>query len=219
VPRVAQKPQVEQPGAHADPVEVFRARCEARAALYAAGEFDLHEAVDVLQQEFAERLGLIQTIGQDAVQAIMAAAFEPVRAAENRDNVTVNFKAADDDRNDGDHGDDNHDDFDGISSTFAAACKEADAEAGPRPKPEPIPIVAIHGVPSAAALQAEYEASIRRTAERYGPPKATLDAAEYLIGAKRPLSELRAFLNGRSAHEIEAIQQHIGRKRRKAGTS
>jgi hypothetical protein len=62
----------------ADPLEVFRARCEARAHLYATGDLDLHDAVDVLQ-EGAVKLGLVERIGQDAVQAIMAAAFNPVR--------------------------------------------------------------------------------------------------------------------------------------------
>jgi hypothetical protein len=62
----------------ADPVEVFRARCEARAMLYAAGEYDLHDAVDVLQ-ESAVKLGLVESIGQYAVQRIMAEAFAKVR--------------------------------------------------------------------------------------------------------------------------------------------
>jgi hypothetical protein len=47
--------------------------------LYAACEFDLHEAVDVLQAD-AERDGLINDIGQDALQAIVAQAFAVVRA-------------------------------------------------------------------------------------------------------------------------------------------
>jgi hypothetical protein len=58
--------------------DVFRERCEARAILYAACEYDLHEAVDVLQAD-AERSGLIAEIGQDAVQTIMATAFRAVR--------------------------------------------------------------------------------------------------------------------------------------------
>jgi uncharacterized sporulation protein YeaH/YhbH (DUF444 family) len=55
---------------------VFRERCEARAILWRASEFSLHEAVDVLQAD-AERL--VAEIGQDAVQEIMAAAFAAVR--------------------------------------------------------------------------------------------------------------------------------------------
>ena len=65
----------------ADPVEAFKLRCWARAKLYANGEFDLIEAVDALQA-FAIKLGLVAEFGQDAVQAMMAAAFTPVRAAE-----------------------------------------------------------------------------------------------------------------------------------------
>jgi hypothetical protein len=57
---------------------VFEARCEARAILFALGEFDLHEAVDLLQAD-AIATGLVNEIGQDAVQVIMAEAFERIR--------------------------------------------------------------------------------------------------------------------------------------------
>jgi hypothetical protein len=55
-------------------LEVFIIHCWARARLWAEGELSLHEAVDVLQ-ELAERAGLVALIGQDAVQAILAAEF------------------------------------------------------------------------------------------------------------------------------------------------
>jgi hypothetical protein len=61
-----------------DALKAFELRCWARAELWAACEFDLHEAVDVLQHA-AERDGLITRIGQDAVQAIMASAFHRFR--------------------------------------------------------------------------------------------------------------------------------------------
>jgi hypothetical protein len=57
-----------------DLVEVFRARCEARALLFKAVELELHEAVDVLQTD-AEASGLVEAIGQDAIQKIIAEAF------------------------------------------------------------------------------------------------------------------------------------------------
>ncbi len=57
---------------------VFGARCEARALLYAAGELSLHEAVDVLQDD-AVTSGLMDAIGQDSVQAILATAFRKAR--------------------------------------------------------------------------------------------------------------------------------------------
>jgi hypothetical protein len=60
-----------------DPIEVFRERCEARALLLINGQMSLHEAVDELQGG-AERSGLIDAIGQDAVQDIMGAAFAAV---------------------------------------------------------------------------------------------------------------------------------------------
>jgi hypothetical protein len=64
-----------------DPVVGFAARAEARATLYAAGEFDLHGAVDVLQAD-AEAQGLVEAIGQDRVQTILVEAFLPVRQRE-----------------------------------------------------------------------------------------------------------------------------------------
>jgi hypothetical protein len=57
---------------------IFIARAEARAILWQCGEFDLHEAVDVLQAA-AETDGLVSEIGQDAVQGIIAKAFGAVR--------------------------------------------------------------------------------------------------------------------------------------------
>lgn len=54
--------------------EIFQARAEARAILFAEGVFELHEAVDVLQA-YAEASGLVDEISQDAVQAIMSEAF------------------------------------------------------------------------------------------------------------------------------------------------
>lgn len=60
------------------PADVFRLRTAARAILWQCCEFDLHEAVDVLRAA-AETSGLVDAIGQDAVQAIMAEAFGAVR--------------------------------------------------------------------------------------------------------------------------------------------
>jgi len=54
--------------------DIFRERCEARAILCEACVYDLIEAVDGLQAD-AERTGLVDEIGQDAVQAMMANAF------------------------------------------------------------------------------------------------------------------------------------------------
>jgi hypothetical protein len=59
-------------------IEIFAARCEARAYLFAIGEYTLQDAVDVLQYD-AEASGLVAELGQDAVQAIMSAAFAAVR--------------------------------------------------------------------------------------------------------------------------------------------
>jgi hypothetical protein len=56
-------------------IEAFTIRAEARAALVAAGEMSLHEAVDGLQEDAERPGGLLELIDQDEVQAIMADAF------------------------------------------------------------------------------------------------------------------------------------------------
>jgi hypothetical protein len=53
---------------------VFELRAWARAELYAAYVYDLHEAVDLLQAD-AETSGLVAELGQDEVQRILADAF------------------------------------------------------------------------------------------------------------------------------------------------
>ena len=55
----------------------YAARCEARALLFISGQLSLHDAVDELQA-YAEQSGLIDRLGQDEVQRIMAIAFAAV---------------------------------------------------------------------------------------------------------------------------------------------
>ena len=62
----------------AKPYQVLELRAWARAYLYSVGELTLHEAVDVLQRD-AQRDGLVDEIGQDGVQQILADAFRPYR--------------------------------------------------------------------------------------------------------------------------------------------
>jgi hypothetical protein len=54
------------PAARPSALEVFTLRCWARARLFAEGELELHQAVDELQAA-AERDGLVDQLGQDAV--------------------------------------------------------------------------------------------------------------------------------------------------------
>ena len=64
-----------------DLLDAFTERAWARAYLWFAGEYSLQEAVDRLQHD-AKRDGLIERIGQDRVQAILADAF---RSYKDRD--------------------------------------------------------------------------------------------------------------------------------------
>lgn len=61
-----------------DPVEAFRARCEADAERFARGELTLQDAVD-RSQNYAVAYGLIEDFGQDACQQIISGAFGSVR--------------------------------------------------------------------------------------------------------------------------------------------
>jgi hypothetical protein len=65
----------------ATPLAILETRAQVRAYLVVVGEYDLHDAVDGLQA-YAERSGLVAELGQDRVQAILAAAFGPVLALE-----------------------------------------------------------------------------------------------------------------------------------------
>jgi hypothetical protein len=67
-----------KPAARPSTLEVFIARTEARALLWHCLEFNLHEAVDVLQHA-AERDGLVTLLGQDRVQQILRDAFHQFR--------------------------------------------------------------------------------------------------------------------------------------------
>jgi hypothetical protein len=55
-------------------VGVLELRAETRAFLWSVCQMEMDEAVDALQA-YAERSGLLDQIGQDAVQAIIAAPF------------------------------------------------------------------------------------------------------------------------------------------------
>jgi hypothetical protein len=168
----------------ADPIEVLEARSWARARLYAEGKFDLHSAIDVLQDAVAVT-GLIDTIGQDQVQVIMAAAFAPLRAAEegaaNDTPATIiecEQSVAGDESSD--------DDYEGLSASFARACRIADQQQRSRSKPD--------------------ERSQNRAAA------STIAAAEFLQQQNDP-QRLHCWLMAHSQSERIAILDHIKKAR------
>jgi hypothetical protein len=63
---------------NANLLDTFIERAEVRAYLWSVSELTLTEAVDVLQAD-AVRDGLIEQIGQDHVQKILAECFAPYR--------------------------------------------------------------------------------------------------------------------------------------------
>jgi hypothetical protein len=64
------------------PLDVLALRAWARAYLWSIGEYTLQEAVDVLQHD-AERDGLLDELGEDGVQQVIADAFAPFREGEH----------------------------------------------------------------------------------------------------------------------------------------
>jgi hypothetical protein len=181
------------PAARPSPVEVFVARAEARALLWQAGELDLHEAVDELQRA-AIRDGLVAELGQNEVQRLMVEAFAPLRddlpcahaataepevvpdlISEDENQGDVTLKSADDE-------------YDGLPSTFAKTCREADAKARRQ-----------------RALER------RQAPDQVSEP--TLEAAEFLIRLKDP-ARLRAWLAKHTPAERAAILKHLEQKAR-----
>jgi hypothetical protein len=160
---------------------VFKALCEARAYLVAIGETEMHDATDSLQ-ELAEN-GLVQQIGQDAVQAIMSAAFERVEASM----AEPAFEPAED-------------------------LPPAPIDTPP-PEPEPIPprsyrIVARDGVASAAELQRDVDQSSRKERTERGPATSTVDAFKYVVSLGDP-AHLRRWLARRSSTERQQLKQMV----------
>ena len=111
-----------------DLLDVFVARCAARATLYAAGELELQEAVDELQFA-AVRDGLVRKLGQDRVQQIISDAFYPVREALGDFDIVPGSESPD------------FDEYEGLTGTFRAACIAADRKIAERRRnaPEPAP--------------------------------------------------------------------------------
>ena len=163
----------------ADPVEVFTARCEARAHLVKTGDLDLQSAADVLQ-DAAERTGLVTSLGQDAVQAIIADAFHPAREAGERAEQAASEILAQRERAQPECADE----YDGLSSTFAAACRLADVQhRGRVPQKQPHDRVVA----------------------------STLMAAEYLVQQDEP-KRLGFWLLEHDERERAGIIDHIDRK-------
>jgi LAS superfamily LD-carboxypeptidase LdcB len=96
--------------------DAFANKCRKAAVDYAVSKVSLPDAVDALQH-FAFTRGLVERLGQDSVQAIMAKAFERIRAADDAAEVD--------------------DEYAGLIRSFARQCAIADADYTARHKPTP----------------------------------------------------------------------------------
>jgi hypothetical protein len=116
------------PAARVNPLKVFIARAEARAQLWFNGEIDLHTAVDELWAA-AVRDGLVAKLGADEVQQRLADTFAPFRDDLPRhEDVVPDPIGEDEDKGSNTTFISVDDEYDGLPSTFAKACREADAE-------------------------------------------------------------------------------------------
>jgi hypothetical protein len=168
-----------------DPVVVFTMRCNAHARLFANGEIDLDVAVDELQ-ESAELNGLVATIGQDAVQTIMAAAFSAVPPAAD---------SLPDDQYDG--------------STFAALCDQADEKQRSKPVDARTERARALMADDVSLERARAELNKRAPGD---VPIATLYAAEYLTFQQNDLQRLKSWLAPRSHDDVAAIRKHLSKR-------
>jgi hypothetical protein len=196
-----------KPAVRLSALAVFIARAEARALLWKCGELTLHNAIDELWAD-AERDGLLAKFGPDEVQRLLADAFAKVRddlpvrnltadiakSADNDDVAVRNLTAADD--------------YDGLSSSFAALCRAADEKQRRKP-PDP-------HLERLRTLMDD-DVSLERTWHELNKPigaaASTLQAAEFLVQQKDP-PRLRSWLDNHTAQEREAILQHLEQRKR-----
>jgi hypothetical protein len=172
-----------------DPLKVFIARAEARAQLWFNDEIDLHTAVDELWAS-AVRDGLVDKLGADEVQKLLADSFAPLRTDLPRDEDVVPDLIEDEIQAEIITSESNDDDYEGLSKSFAAACRKADEKARQQRALE-------HPAP-------------------YRVPKATLDAAEYLLRLG-DLEQWTKWFDHRDVQERRTILEHLEqyRKRRR----
>jgi len=173
---------VAQEEVRADPVEVFRLRCRSRAKLWHNGEIDLHTAVDELQHA-AEASGLVDAIGQDAVQGLMVEAFAPLRDDLPRD------------------------EYDG--STFAEACRKADEKQRRKPPNPRLDRLRRLMDDDVSIERAWHELHERAPGD---VPISTLRTAEFLTQQNDP-ARFKTWLAHHNREDRDAILRHLGKKR------
>ena len=156
---------------HPDIVEAFQIRSWARAYLAVVGLMDFHEAVDSLQ-ELAEGNGLVERLGQDGVQTIMASQFEAVRSVYAGQPPATG-----------------PDDLPTTAETEGPTMAESHHR-----------IVARDGVASAAELQRDYERATRRERVDHGLAPSTPAALKYVL-AQNDVEKIRSWLARRAPEE------------------
>jgi hypothetical protein len=176
-----------------DPLAVFVARAEAKATLWAAGEISLHDAVDELWAD-AVRHGLVAKLGPDKVQQLLADAFASVRddllSDQEKQVGNANLNSADDEH-------------DGLPSTFAKLCREADNKQrrkGENPHLEKLRRLFDDDV--------SIESAWHQVSRPLGVPIAMLWTAEFLLQQNDP-ARLKAWLARHSREQRKAIRKHL----------
>jgi hypothetical protein len=198
---------VRQQGIRIDPLAVFVARSEARATLWAVGELSLHVAVDELWHA-AVRDGLVAKLGADKVQQLLADVFAPVRDDLAVTNVTAErAEPTEDDSSAVTNVTGTDDEYDGLPSSFAKACRRADEKQRRKP-PDPH----LEKLRRLLDDDVSIESAWHQLSKPLGVPIATLWAAEYLV-QQGDAERFRRWLDQHSADERACIRRHLEAKR------
>jgi hypothetical protein len=204
-----------------DPVRVFVARAE-EASLWFNGELTLHDAVDVLWHD-AIRDGLVDRLGPDRVQQLLSDAFAPLRDDLPR-HEDVDGPNAESPQTDQLSEDENQvgnpnlesaaDDYDGLPSTFARRCREADEKQARKPV-DPRTARARQLLDDDVSLDSAWD-KIHADRLHGRVAAATLKAAEYLLRLG-DLEKWKKWFDHRDVQQRRAILEHLEqyRKRRR----
>jgi hypothetical protein len=176
----------------ADALTVFIERAEAMARLWQTGEILLCDAVDRVWQA-AEAYGVVIALGQDEVQRRMAEVFAAVRRADATP-TAANFP---------------DDQYEGLSSTFAAACRVADTKQTCKPRDLRIERLRKLMDDDVSIERAWAELHKRVPGD---VPRATVEAAEHLAFQQNDLQRLKDWLAPRSHEDRAAIRKHLSKR-------
>jgi hypothetical protein len=181
------------PAARVDPLKIFVARAEARAQLWFNGELTLHDAVDEMWAA-AARSGLVEQLGADAVQRLLADCSAPYR-----DDLPRHEDVGADDPWD--------------DPGWIDAARDYHAARGKKVSTVTYTPDELARLRALMADDVSLERAWSEVNSSHDVSLATIEAAEFLIQQKDP-ARLRTWLSKHTAQECAAILQCLERRKR-----